>query len=340
MPILFNWSDTIAQLPGKPVPDAWLATGGQGVKVAFIDTGANIGLPSFAHLKNADRRFFTGAPTFSVVKTTGKDLVQDSYPQTGHGTKYLSLLAGKDSDPASDDPVVVGMANQADYYIIKTRDANDVTTTVRNLLDALELSANLGIDICIIELTLGASKIQSEPNMSAAEVERVFSLNGVKKMHLFCALENRDTGDPWDNIAGQMFPNLRPEVFNVARLPHDVAALADVIRPQPVHFLAAGFEGNSLLTKIGALEKMIDADSSEAKTQLGVFKIFSNSCAVALVGGVATLAFSFFKQQNGGLAPDRAQLAALLNSSFSPFDHALDKFDPPAFFTNFDPAGV
>jgi hypothetical protein len=340
MPVLFNWSDALANLPGKPVPDAWIASGGKGVKVAYIDTGANLALPSFTRLKNEDRRFFTGAPTFSVAKLTGKDLVQDSYPQTGHGTKYLSLLAGTDANPAADEDILQGFADQAEYYIIKARDQNDVTTTVRNLLDALELAANLDIDLCVVGLTLSAAKIRSEPNMSEAEVERVFSLHGVRKMHIFCALENRDTGDPWDNIAGQMFPNLRPEVFNVARLPYDIDVLADVIRPQPVHFLAAGFEGNSVLTKVGTVEKMIDADSAEARTSLGAFKIFSNSCAVAIVGGVATLACSVFKDQNSGALPDRQQLAALLNGCFAPLDDALNTFEEPAFFTNLDAAGV
>ncbi len=340
MPISFDWSEKISALPSNPIPAEWLATKGKGVKVAYIDTGANLGTPSLNHLNIPGHKFYTGAPNFSVAKLTGQDLVQDSFPQTGHGTKYLSLLAGKKPATDSDADVVVGFANEAEYFIIKARDKNDVDTTVRNLLNAIELSANLGIEVAIIGLCISAQKIVNELNMSQAEVNRVFNLPGVKKMNIFTALENRSTGDPWDDIATQMFPTLRPEVINVARFPNDYDQLATIIRPQPIAYLIAGFEDWSVLTKIGNAEAMIDADEHEASTNLGMFKVFSNSCAVAIAGGLGTLALSYFKAQNGGASPSKTQLLTLLNTAFQPLEDSSVVAEKPAFFTNINPANV
>ncbi|MBC7774315.1 MAG: S8/S53 family peptidase [Phycisphaerae bacterium] len=338
MPTTFDWSKAISELPGNPIPAEWLATKGKDVKVAFIDTGVNLGLASLQNSVATNRRFFTGAPTFSVGKLLANDLIQDSFPQTGHGTKYFSLLAGQ--QPTTDADSVLGLIPDATFYIIKTRDKNDVTTTVRNLLDAFELSANLGIDVAICGLCISASKIDEEPNVSQAEVDRVFNLPGVKKMHIFNALENRDTGNPWDDIAAQMFPNRRPEVFNVARLPNDIDKVVDVILPQQVSFLAARFEDWSVLTKGGAAEAMIDSDSPEAGTNLGAFKIFSSSSAVAIMGGIGTLAFSFLKGQNNGVSPSKAQLAELLNTRLSALESGMVAPAAPTFFTNINPSAL
>ncbi len=339
MPTTFDWPKTISEISESPIPAEWLAAKGQGVKVAFIDTGVNLGLSPLQNSVANNRRFYTGASTFSVGKLTASDLAQDSFPQTGHGTKYFSLLAGK--QPTSTDvDVVLGLIPGAEFYVIKTRDKNDVTTTVRNLLDAFELSANLGIDVAICGLCISASKIDTEPNMSQAEVNRVFNLPGVKKMHIFNALENRDTGNPWDDIATQMFPNNRPEVFNVAKLPNDIDQVVNVILPQQVSFLLARFEGWSVLTKNGVAEDMIDSDSPEAATNLGAFKVFSNSSAVAIMGGIGTLAYSFFKQQNNGVSPSKAQLAALLNTRFTTLESDTVAPQTPAFFTNINPTAL
>jgi hypothetical protein len=56
MPTIFNWSKTIAELPGNPVPADWLAANGDGVKVAYIDRGVNLGLASLALNTSSSRR--------------------------------------------------------------------------------------------------------------------------------------------------------------------------------------------------------------------------------------------------------------------------------------------
>lgn len=320
MAISFDWSKTISELPGKPIPAEWLETQGKGVKVAFIDTGANLGLASLSHLNIAGRKFFTGAPGFSVAKLTGQDLVGEVFDPAikSHGTPYASLLAGKSPEPSpSDKDLVTGIANAADYYLIKARNPNDKKTTIRNLLNALELSANLGVEIAITGQCISASEMPFE-QLDDAEVERVFGLPGVKKMLLFAPLKNREVSDPWDGITAENFPSNRPEVFNVAKLPDNFEQISDVVTSQPIPFLLSGFAGQ-VLSKTG------DAGDMD----------FSNSGAVAIIGGIGILAASFFKQQNGGAMPDRNEMLQLLGDRFQTLSNGSISFDQPTLFKNF-----
>ncbi len=321
MPITFDWSKTISELPGNPIPAEWLATKGAGVKVAFIDTGANLGLASFSHLGNMPgRKFFTGADTFSVSKLTGQDMVGEAFSTggRGHGTLYFSLLAGKTPiPPPPDKDLVNGLANAAEYYIIKARNPNDKKTTIKNLLAALELSANLGIEIAITGQCISASEMPFE-GFSADEVERVFSLDGVKKMLIFAPLKNLETTDSWEGIVADNIPSLRPEVFNVAKFPDNFEAVEAVLKSQNISFLLSGFSGE-------LLSKTDDADAMD----------FSNSGAVTILGGIAVLAASFFKTQHGGAMPDKVRMQQLLGNHFQSLDNALGNFSKPAFFKNF-----
>jgi|GEM_PF-1003771 len=334
MPISFDWSETISKLPVNPIPAEWLATKGQGVKVAFIDTGVNFAAVSLKYLNQAGHKFFTSADGFSVAKLTGQDPVFDDMgdANSGHGTLYASLLAGKTPDappPPADTDLVTGIANGAEFYIIKARDPS-VTTTITNLKDALELSANLGIEIAILGQCVPMTELAGE-GLTPAELDRVFGLPGVKKMHIFAALENRSKGGDWNNITGGYFPNLRPEVFNVAKLPIDFDRVASTIQAKPIHFLAAGFEGN-LLSKDGGILDLIAMEPPVSNPAVEV--PFSNSGAVAIVGGIAALAASFFKQQNGAM-PDRAQLTQLLAEHSQQIDAASSDFATPALFNKF-----
>ena len=333
MPISFDWSETISSLPSMPIPAEWLETQGKDVKVAFIDTGVNFGSPSLKHLNQAGRKFFTGAPGFSVAKLTGQDPVFDDMgdANAGHGTLYASLLAGKTPDiPVGDHDVVTGLANAAHYFIIKARDPS-ITTTITNLLNALELSANLGIEIAIIGQSVPMSELSNE-GLTKAELDRVFGLPGVKQMHIFVPLENRRKGGSWETITTAFFPSLRPEVFNVAKLPIDFDRVADTIRSKPISFFAAGF-GGKILTKDGGIKELKAVEPEEINRETEV--ALSNSGVVAIIGGLAVLAASFFKQQHGGLMPDRAQMSQMLGDCFLQIDNAASDFAPPACFKNF-----
>jgi len=315
MPITFDWSETLPTLPPE-----WRATKGTGVKAAFIDTGVNFGHPSLGHLNKAGRKFFTGATGFSPSKLTGQDPVGEFFggPGIGHGTLYASLLAGKNSDdPPPDKDLVAGIAPDADWYIIKARNANDRKTTIRNLLDALELCANLGVEIAITGQCISASEMPFE-GISDADLNRVFGLPGLQKMAVFAPLKNLETTDSWQGVTNNNIPGRRPEVFNVCRLPENIGPLADTITQLPIPFLLHGFQGK-VLTKTG---NFVDLN-------------FSNSGAVAIMGGIAVLALSFFKTQHPGSTPNHDALRQMLGDACQPLDNALSNLVPPAIFKNF-----
>lgn len=316
MPTSFDWFQAISSLP---IPPEWVAARGKDVKVAFVDTGVNLGLPSLAHLNKAGHKFFTGADGFSVARLTGQDPVGEAFGVAGpgHGTLYAALLAGKSPDallPGKD--VVTGIAASATWYIIKATDKTGEVTTIRHLLDALELSANLGVEIFITGQCISRSEMQFE-GLTDTDVNRVFDIPAVKKMFVFAPLKNRNAAAAWTGLTNDNFPSHRPDVFNVARLPEVFDQITDVVKAQNIPFLLSGFEGK-LLSKTGSA---IEMD-------------FSNSGATAIMGGIAVLALSFFKQQNGGGLPAKEQFAQLLGSCCNPLDDALDTFETPVIFKN------
>lgn len=327
MPLLFDWSKTIAEIPGKPIPDHWLATRGEGVKVAIIDTGANLGLPSLGHLSTGGQKFFTSAPGFSVDKLVGQDLVDEvlSLAGHGHGTLYTALLAGRDPlQVPHDRDLVTGLANGITCFIIKVTDLSGEITTIRHLLSALELSANLGVEIAITGQCISRSEMLAE-NLSDADIDRVFDLPGMKKMFLFAPLKNRKSAQGWANITAKNFPSHRPEVFNVAAMPDILPAVAPLIHAQNIPFLLSSFRGG-VLSKNGHAISM-GPQGSEVE--------FSNSGATAIMGGIAALALSFFKQQSGGVPPTRDEFRELLGTCCQPLSQALSPQATPGFFRNF-----
>ncbi|MDO8367132.1 MAG: S8 family serine peptidase [Saprospiraceae bacterium] len=320
MPITFDWSETISNLPGKPIPAAWLETKGKGVKIAFADTGANLGIASLNHLDKAGRKFFTSAPGFSVVKLTGQDAVGEAFgvAGSGHGSLYASLLAGKTPEVAPDDrDLVTGIANDAEVFIIKTTDATGEITTIKHLLAALELSANLGIEIFITGQCISRSEMQFE-GITDVEINRVFNLPGVKRMFVFAPLKNRKTVAAWTDITTKNFPSHRAEVFNVAEFPEIFDQVSGSIKVQNIPFLLHGFVGK-LLSKTG---DSMDMD-------------FSNSGAVTIMGGIAALALSSFKTQNAGALPGRDQFLQLLGNSCKPLPNSFGATNAPSIFKNF-----
>jgi hypothetical protein len=320
MPTIFNWSQTIAELPGNPVPADWIAANGDGVKVAYIDRGVNLGLTPLEHLNLPGHKFFTGAPGFSVAKLTGQDLVGEAFGTEGrgHGTLYASLLAGKiPAVPPAEKDVVNGLANGAQYFIIKARNSNDKKTTVKNILDAIELAGNLKADIVILGQSISKAQLPFE-GLNMGGVDRVFNLPSVQRMFIFAPLKNLEPSDPWNNIAADNIPNLRPEVINVARLPVNFEAISTTILPQNISFMLSSFSGQ-LLTKNGNAADME----------------FSNSGAVAIMGGLGVLALSYYKKQNGGATPSRQQFMQLLASCCTPLQNASGTQSEPALFRKF-----
>ncbi len=319
MPIAFDWLQTISALPSNPIPPEWLATKGKGVKIAIVDTGANLGLSSLKHLDTAGHKFFTSAPGFSVTKLTGQDNVGEAFgvAGSGHGTLYTALLAGKLPVPAPDDKdLVSGIANGAEIFIIKATDNSGELTTIKYLLDALKLSVNLGIEIFITGQSISRSEIDRE-RLNESDIIALFNTPAVKKMFVFAPLKNKRTALGWNGIVINNFPNFLPDVINVAKLPDFFASNPAVVKKTNVPFFLSGFTGQ-VLSKTG--------DAMELE--------FSNSGAVTILGGIAALALSFSKAQNAGASPTREAFITLLKNSCRPIDNAMGSFDQPALLKN------
>jgi len=319
MPISFDWLQTISTLPSNPIPPEWLDTKGKGVKIAIVDTGANLGLNSLKHLDNAGHKFFTNAPGFSVTKLTGKDNVGEVFgvAGSGHGTLYTSLLAGKSPTQApGDKDLVSGIANGAEIFIIKATDNSVEITTVKQLLDALKLSVNLGIEIFVTAQSISRSEIIRE-KLNESDIETLFNTPELKKMFVFAPLKNKRSALGWNDIVKDNFPNYLPDVFNVAKLPDFFASSPAVAKKPNIPFLLSGFTGK-VLSKTG------DAMDLE----------FSNSGAVSIMGGIAALALSFSKAHNAGALPSRDAFKALLQNCCRPIDDAMGSVDQPALFKN------
>lgn len=125
------------------IPDEWKQTGGKNVKIALLDTGANLNHPALQHLDVSGRKFDVTLPDFEVTTATGDDPVPDTAPGSDlHGTQLLSIMAANPSD----DFGVKGLAPDAEYFIIKIINS-ERKTLATNYLKAIELCHHLDVDI-------------------------------------------------------------------------------------------------------------------------------------------------------------------------------------------------
>lgn len=125
------------------VPDEWKQTGGKNVKIALLDTGANLNHPALQHLDISGRKFDVTLPDFDINTATGDDPVPDTAPGSDlHGTQLLSIMAANPTDEIG----VKGIAPEADYYIIKIINS-ERKTLATNYLKAIELCHDLDVDI-------------------------------------------------------------------------------------------------------------------------------------------------------------------------------------------------
>ncbi len=127
------------------IPDEWKQTGGKNVKIALLDTGANLNHPALQHLDILGRKFDITLPDFDVINAIGDDPVPDTSPGSDlHGTQLLSIMAANPPD----DIGVKGIAPDAEYFIIKIINS-ERKTLVSNYLIAIELCNRLEVDIIV-----------------------------------------------------------------------------------------------------------------------------------------------------------------------------------------------
>lgn len=119
------------------------ATKGKGVKIALIDKGANLTLPALSHHDIDGRKFDVTPSGFDPQTAEGKDDISDALPNSDlHGTQLLSILGAN----ASEEDGIIGMAPQAEIYVIKILDENKATRQ-ECMLCALQLCKRLDVDI-------------------------------------------------------------------------------------------------------------------------------------------------------------------------------------------------
>ncbi len=134
----FDYASKLIGLPAK-----MKATKGQGVKIALIDKGANLTLPALSHHDVEGRKFDVTIAGFDPQTAEGKDDISDALPNSDlHGTQLLSILGAN----SPEDDGIIGMAPNAEIYIIKILDTNKATRQ-EYILCALQLCIRLDVDI-------------------------------------------------------------------------------------------------------------------------------------------------------------------------------------------------
>ncbi len=288
----FDWNTAITN-----IPDAWRANEGKGIKIAIIDSGANLNNPTLQHLDVAGHKFFVARPDYSLSAALaggGNDNITDqlSFGEM-HGTACLSVLAGKPESPGNG---VKGVAPQAEVFIIKIMDTSAMYRK-GFVLDAIELAVKLNADIitCAILPSFNGS-------FTDGRRDQVFGALRSSGALLVTTLENTTLATV---LTKPKFPSDQPEslVTGVAQLP----------------ILNGNNSTDMLFEKIAFLVPPVKVGSYRfLSTDKFPLTTISSSLATTALGGVAALAMA-----NAGKRLNKAELIALLKGQFNqPFSSA------------------
>lgn len=173
----FNWNEKIQGIPAE-----WRTTLGEGVRVALIDSGADINHPDLKHLANC-RRFDVTKPGFSVDSDnlTADDVVTE-HPNAIHGTPCASVLAAVSVDPDG----VAGVAPSAEMIIIKATDERGASTNF-HFLKALQVAIREGADVISVSY-VPTGKFGFQQPLIRAVFDQIIQ----KNIALCVALDNTD----------------------------------------------------------------------------------------------------------------------------------------------------
>lgn len=282
---LFNWNQLLLGTPPE-----WAATEGKGVKIAIIDSGADLGHPSLAHLALLSRNRFDAAQPDLDPKpellTGAYDVADAAVRGIPHGT-YCTSVIGAQAVPEHLHGVK-GIAPQAEIVIIKATDAQN---TSRNdyFLNALQIAIQEKVDL------ISVSMVPTDVRDSQQErIDALFKALEAAKIGLFVALDNTHRLDVLKNLR---FPALRPEAILVGVLTSrmlqnlppnpDFGPIHWMMPPVPVRF----------------------CDQNTNQTDPYVNDIVSASIANACLSGVAALFLSHCKQIEGDAYQPRDKTA-------------------------------
>lgn len=152
-------------MPG--VHSSWRQLNGRGVKIAVLDSGADINHPALrANIKE-------------VANFTDGAINSDVRDEEGHGTMVAGVIAARSSS-------IIGIAPESELYIGKVIKQN-TGGTVGNLRAGIEWARRKGVDI--INISLGASQ---DVDVIHQEI-RAARANPDKDIFVICAAGNDGT---------------------------------------------------------------------------------------------------------------------------------------------------
>lgn len=300
----FDWNSAI---PG--LPDGWRKTEGKTIKIAILDSGANLNNSTLQHLDQPGHKFNVARPDYSLASALlpdgGNDNVADqaSFGEM-HGTACLSVLAGK---PANDLAGVKGVAPQAEIFVIKIMESSAMYRK-GYILDAIELALKKNVDIitCSVLPSFNGSYTDGRRDIIFKKLRDTNTL-------LVTSLVNTTM---LDVLTGLRFPSDQPEsiVAGVAQVPILTAAPPASELYKSIDFLMPAVKTGSL--------RLMSNDHFPLTT-------CSSSLATSAMAGVLALMLSFH-QRRLSTAEAITMLNAQLKQPYNPAEMLTTT--APAYF--------
>ena len=164
--------DTVNQTIGwgliqSRVPDAWLHSEGEGIKIMVIDTGK----PEHEDIspyyqENKNENFIV--KTYSIKNDLDKNFVdgENIYDQNGHHTHCAGIICARNNQKG-----MVGVAPKSEIISVKALDKNGRGSS-SNLLKSLEYALEIKPDI--VSMSLGSSR--SDPRIKKV-IKELYNAN-------------------------------------------------------------------------------------------------------------------------------------------------------------------
>jgi subtilisin family serine protease len=233
--IQFAWQDKIQPFVFK----TWLENKGQGVKIAVLDTGVDLGHQALRHLDRPGHKFNVAAPAFDPTKpllVAGNDDVLDLHKKKGHGTQCVSVISAL----AAGENQLFGFVPQAEVFILKVNTLDNRFFLVKDFLRGLEAAVNLGVDIVVASIAYPMEDIGLE-GIPSTEIDRVFDLVSAAGILLLSSLPNVEEDATWEGLAKAHFPTFRPEAVKVGAISEAIFQnrKSEINAAGDIHFLAS-----------------------------------------------------------------------------------------------------
>ncbi len=294
---IFNWNTKIENIPTE-----WRETQGKGVKIAILDSGAQLDHPALNHLKaqlgDAAHFFYVGDPNFnptSGVPTVNGD-ISDALPMgEAHGTACLSILAAQ---PEGTDLGLSGMVPDAEFFVIKIS-SPDKAARNGSLVNGIDLALKLGADIIVCSILPRMSQ-----QVSDGRLTDVFQRISDQKVLLFTTLLNTDDFETFNKI---MFPSSRAESIVTG------VATSSIVNSKPSD---SPFDNNIDFLFAAAPASTCTADAYDSRPA-------ASSIATIALGGIAALCLANARAKNSSFRRfSRVEMLSALQTCAKDYDPA------------------